>query len=175
MALKSSAGLAASALVLALSLSACNGSKPEADASTGAVVDSSIGAVDAGDTIEAREDNFKAIAKSMKANKAELDKSTPDFDAIAKNATAMVENAEKIPALFPAGTGPESGEKTEALATIWQKPDDFKAASTKLIDASMALRTAAEAKDLTATKAAFGQAGMACKGCHDEFRKEDKD
>ncbi|MCJ1962598.1 c-type cytochrome [Novosphingobium mangrovi (ex Hu et al. 2023)] len=175
MALKSVTGLAAPALALALSLSACSGSEPAGDPTEAASVDPSIGAVDAEATIEAREDNFKSLAKAMKANKAELDESSPDFEDISENATAMVTAAQKIPALFPAGTGPDSGEETDALATVWERPEDFEAAATKLIDATMALRTAAQSEDAAATKEAFGNVGMACKGCHDDFRKEKKE
>ncbi|MCJ2182996.1 cytochrome c [Novosphingobium sp. 1949] len=174
MASKSLAGLALPALALAFSLSACNGSSPSADASAGATGAAASAASDAGDTIEAREDNFKAIAKTMKATKGELDGSSPDFSAIAANATTIAEKGQKILPLFPAGTGPESGEKTEALPAIWERPDDFKAATAKLIEAAGKMRTAAEAKDLAGTKAGFGEVGMACKGCHEDFRKEEK-
>ncbi len=174
MALKSLTRLAIPTLALSLALAACSGSKPAADASGTATGDASAATLDAGATIEAREDNFKALGKAMKANKAALDTASPDFDAIASTAAGMVENAQKVPTLFPAGTGPESGEKTEALATIWERPEDFQKAATKLIEATRALGAAARDKNLDATKAAFGNVGMACKGCHDDFRKEEK-
>lgn len=174
MASKSVAKLALPALALALGLCACSGSKPAPEASGSAGADSSVAALDPSETIEAREDNFKAIAKSMKATKAALDASTPDFAAIEENAISMKQHAQKIPALFPAGTGPDSGNKTEALAAIWERPTDFQAAITKLVDSTTALKSAASAKDAAATKAAFGNVGMSCKGCHDDFRMEKK-
>lgn len=163
------------ALALALSLAACDGSTPASDASGTPAADSSAATLDVGATIEAREDNFKAIAKSMKATKAALGTGSPDFAAIEENAASMMQNAQKITALFPAGTGPDSGEKTEALASIWDRPADFQAAATKLVDAATALHAAAGKKDAAAAQAAFGEVGMSCKGCHDDFRMEKKD
>lgn len=172
MALKSVLGLSIPVAVLALSLSACGSNEPIAPASEEAVVPETGSKVSAADTIKEREANFKEIAKANKAIKGELDGSNPDFATIATNATTVLEDAQKIPVLFPAGTGPDSGEKTEALAAIWDKPDEFKAATDKLITAATALRAAAEAKDAAAAKAALGETGMACKGCHDNFREK---
>jgi len=173
MALKSVLGLSLPVAALALSLSACGSNEPIAPASEDTVIPDTGAKVSAADTIKEREANFKEIGKANKAIKGELDGSSPDFAAIATNATTILEDAQKIPVLFPAGTGPDSGEKTEALAAIWEKPDAFKAASDKLITAATALRSAAEAKDAAAAKAALGEVGMSCKGCHDDFREKD--
>lgn len=174
MASKTALRLTVPAAALALVLSACSGTAPSDDA-TQANLETAAAAADPEDTIEAREDNFKAIAKSMKAVKAELDADSPDFAVISENASQMAANAKKVPDLFPAGTGPDSGEKTEALATIWERPDDFKAATAKLINATDSLSQAAGAQDLAAVKTAFGETGAACKGCHEQFRMEKKD
>lgn len=172
MALKSVLGLSLPVAALALSLSACGPKEPAAPASEEASIPETGTAMSAVETIEAREANFKEIAKANKAIKGELDGSSPDFDVITANATTVLEDAQKIAVLFPEGTGPDSGEKTEALATIWEKPDEFKAATDKLIAAATSLRAAGEAKDASKAKAALGEVGMACKGCHDNFREK---
>lgn len=167
MASKSILVLTAPALALSLALAACGGT-PEAEQTQAAATDQ----VDAGETIEARESNFKTIAKSMKSVKSQLDANEPDFDAISEDATKVLAAAQKVPSLFPAGTGPDSGEDTEALGTIWEKPEEFQAAAMKLQTGATKLRDAADSNDLTATKAAFAETGMACKGCHDQFREK---
>lgn len=174
MASKTALRLTVPAAALALVLSACSGSAPSDDA-TQADLETAAAAADPEDTIEAREDNFKAIAKSMKAVKGQLDSDSPDFAVISENAAEMAANAKKVPDFFPAGTGPDSGEDTEALATIWERPEEFQAAAAKLITATDNLNTAAGAQDLAAVKTAFGETGMACKGCHDDFRMKKKD
>lgn len=73
--------------------------------------------------------------------------------------------------LYPAGTGPDSGLKTRALATIWDDPEGFAAvmqASGPLVGALVA---AAESGDLEATGAALGALGKeSCTACHTKFR-----
>jgi len=64
----------------------------------------------------------------------------------------------------------DDGLKTEALATIWEKPEEFEAARLKLMDASGELISAATDGDVDAVKAQVGAVGLSCKGCHDEFR-----
>ena len=97
---------------------------------------------------------------------------SPDLAAIktaAKKVNDASVNQEKW---FPAGTGPEAG-KTQALADIWAKPDEFKAAMKMFSDAAPKLNAAANAGDVAAIKTAFGDVGKACKNCHDQFRAED--
>jgi cytochrome c556 len=155
------------AIALAAAMSGCKGSEPAATATN-----ASGEKVDVAGTIEARKANFKAIGKANKAAKSALEAGTPDFAAVAAAATSIQTDAGKIPGLFPKGSGKESGEKTEALPAIWEKPAEFKTAADKLATAAGALKTAADAKDAKAATAAMGEIGGACKGCHDTFREK---
>jgi cytochrome c556 len=67
--------------------------------------------------------------------------------------------------------GTDKGE-TKAKPEVWSKAADFKTASTKMVDAMNALNAAAKTGDADKIKAAFGDTGKTCKGCHDDFRKE---
>ncbi len=80
--------------------------------------------------------------------------------------------ADSIPSLFPKGTGPgDAGvTKTRALAAIWTKSGDFKAASTTLSNALKAAEAAVG--DPAKLDAAFGEVKKTCKGCHIQFRGE---
>ncbi len=111
---------------------------------------------------------------AFKAVRGELDKDAPDFTLIAAKANDINARAMKIEAHFPAGTSVDDGYKTEALATIWQKPEEFKAAGQKLIDESAKLATVAGAGDKAATAAQAMAMGGTCKGCHDQFRLDDE-
>ncbi|WP_334183390.1 c-type cytochrome [Novosphingobium sp.] len=155
------------ALALAAAMTGCKGSEPAAT-----TTNASGEAVDVAGTIKAREANFKAIGKANKAAKSALEAGTPDFAAVSAAATSIQTDAGKIVDLFPKGSGKESGEKTQALPTIWEKPAEFKAAAEKLATAAGALKTAADAKDAKAATAAMGEIGGACKGCHDTFREK---
>jgi len=73
-------------------------------------------------------------------------------------------------AMFPRGSGAESGTKTAALAAIWDKAPEFTAAAKAQSDAAEALLRAARANDEAAFKAGFAAMGRTCAGCHEGFR-----
>ncbi len=131
-------------------------------------------AAEAPPVLKEREKNFEAIGDAFKAVRGELEKDAPDFTLIAAKATDINTRAQLIETHFPAGTSVDDGYKTEALATIWQKPEEFKAAAQKLVDESAKLATLAGEGDKTAVGAQAMAMGGACKGCHDKFRVDDK-
>ncbi len=124
--------------------------------------------------LKERHDNFEAIGDAFKAARGELEKDAPDFALIAAKASDINTRAKLIEGHFPAGTSVDDGFKTEALPSIWQKPEEFKAASQKLVDESAKLASVAGGGDKAATAAQAMAMGGACKGCHDQFRLDDK-
>jgi cytochrome c556 len=156
------------AAALAASLAACSAGKSSSGETAAAP------AAEAPPEIKERHDNFEAIGDAFKAVRGELEKDAPDFALIAAKATDINGRAMKIETHFPAGTSTEDGFKTEALPAIWQKPEEFKAASQKLIDESAKLASLAGGGDKAAVGAQAMAMGGACKGCHDQFRLDDK-
>jgi cytochrome c556 len=124
--------------------------------------------------IAERQKNFKAIADAFKAVRGELELDTPDFAVIAAQAGEINTLAQQIEGLFPAGTSMADGHDTEALPAIWEKPEEFSAAATKLVDESASLMTLAAGGDKAAVGAQAMAMGGACKGCHDNFRLDKK-
>ncbi|MFN4018967.1 MAG: c-type cytochrome [Erythrobacter sp.] len=162
---------------LAAALAACSGEAPADKPAQTAPADAATaeGApVDVAAVLKTREKNFEAIGDAFKAVRRELEKGAPDFALIETSATDINTRAKLIETHFPAGTSVEDGLKTEALATIWQKPDEFKAAGQKLIDESAKLAELAKGGDKAAVGAQAMAMGGACKGCHDKFRLDDK-
>ena len=152
---------------LAGALAACSGGTPgDAPAEDGAATTAEP------PVIKERHDNFEAIGDAFKAIRGQLEGGAPDFGAIAASASDINARAQKIEGHFPEGTGRDQGFDTEALATIWEKPDEFAAAATKLVDESAKL--AALAGEAGADAATVGEQvkamGGACKNCHDTFR-----
>lgn len=165
------------AAALAAALAACSGEAPADTPAEAAPVDAAAadGApVDVAAVLKEREENFEGIGDAFKAIRGELEKDAPDFALVATNATDINTRAKLIETHFPAGTSVDDGVKTEALATIWQKPDEFKAAGQKLIDESAKLAELAKGGDKAAVGAQAMAMGGACKGCHDQFRLDDK-
>ncbi len=151
------------AATLAAVLTACSGGSESEGGETAAA-----GA--APPVIGERQDNFEAIGDSFKAIRTQLEGSAPDAAIILTAATDMNAAAQKIEGHFPAGTSVDDGYDTEALATIWQKPDEFRAAHTMLVERSAEMMKLAEAGDPAAIGAYVPELGGACKNCHDNFR-----
>jgi cytochrome c556 len=160
--------------VLAGVLAACSGKAPT-DAPADAVAGAEVAApVDVAAVLKEREKNFEGIGDAFKAVRGELEKGAPDFTLIGAKASDINTRAQLITSHFPPGTSVDDGLKTEALATIWEKPEEFKAASQKLIDESTKLASLAGGGDKAAVAAQAMAMGGACKGCHDKFRLDDK-
>jgi cytochrome c556 len=94
------------------------------------------------------------------------------FDATAAQVNAdLVQTMSRLPfAGFIDGTN--SVGNTNALPEVWSQGDKFKAAAQKMQDAVGKLAVAAKTGNQDQIKAAFGDAGQSCKGCHDDFRKK---
>ena len=119
---------------------------------------------------EAREHFFEALGDHMKAvgkfSKSQ-DALSPDIVAHAK---AIAEASQHLPQHFPAGSGPESGVKTDAKAEIWSDAAGFAAAAKALQDESAKLVALVEAGDAAGAKAQAGAVGQSCGGCHQKYR-----
>lgn len=62
--------------------------------------------------------------------------------------------------------------ETEALNTIWEKPDVFEERINALVTASASLQKVVKLGDESATKKAIGEVGKSCGGCHDDFKAD---
>ena len=138
------------------------------------LVDAGASEPSAKELMHARHEHYEELGDAFKVVRDQSKASKPDMAAIKTAAKFVGEAAAEQAKWFPAGTGPETG-KTQALAEIWAKPEEFKAAMKKFSDAAPKLTAAANAGDANAVKAAFGDVGKACKGCHEQFREKEHD
>jgi len=118
--------------------------------------------------IEDRQAIMKQIAGPMKAGLA-LSRGTEPFtpEAAKKAMEPLIAHAEKFGSLFPAGTGPGNGIKTQATAAIWSDAAGFKAENAKFIANA---RAAANAKDQAGFAAAYKALQTDCSSCHKVYR-----
>jgi cytochrome c556 len=93
------------------------------------------------------------------------------FDAkIAADNAEIATSMSRLPfAGFVDGT--DKGD-TKAKPEIWAEMDKFRAGATKMQDEMARLNAAAKGGSFDAVKAAAGEVGKSCKGCHDSYRKE---
>jgi len=122
------------------------------------------------DAVKARHDNFHKLGGDIKAIADQLKADKPDVAVIQAKATDAKTLTTTMSSWCPAGSGPESGEKTEAKAEIWTDAAGF-AAKREAFQAELAkLQQAAAGGDVEAIKAQFKTTGEACKACHSNFR-----
>jgi cytochrome c556 len=120
-----------------------------------------------------RHEHFEALGKASKALREELRQTAPALEKIRDRAAAINSYAQQLRSWFPAGSGPQDGVKTHALAKVWTQPDEFARAAARLTDAAAALNAAAQSADLAAVRGAVLPLGAACKNCHQRFRHKD--
>ncbi len=157
------------AIVLSAGLTACGTSEEGAEA-TG----EEVAVAEEMTVIEERQANFEGIGDAFMAIRGQLEEASPDFGVIAASAQTIDTNANKISGYFPEGTGMDSGADTEALATIWEQPEEFAAAIDRLTGASAGLVEAAASEDVEVVGAAVMNLGGACMNCHETFRLDDE-
>ncbi len=93
-----------------------------------------------------------------------------DHDFLGEHARSLANTAAELDHLFPAGSNVDD---SEALPSIWEKPQEFARAVAKAKDATAALAEIASSGDRDAIGAAFREVGASCRGCHDNFREDD--
>ncbi len=75
-----------------------------------------------------------------------------------------------IGAWFPAGTGPESGIKTDAKPEVWADAGGFAAAQQTFVGEAEKWTQLVAGTDASAWKDAAVSLGRSCKGCHEKYR-----
>jgi cytochrome c556 len=104
----------------------------------------------------------------------------PMRDQLKLHSEAAAKIATTIPTLFPLNTVPPEMEfagatvETKAKAAIADKPEDFKKAAKEAETATADfLKVVDSGGDEAALAKSFKAVGMACKGCHTDFRKKE--
>ncbi len=124
--------------------------------------------------IKSRQENFKSIGGAMKTIGDESKAKTPDMAKIAAAADRILALGKEIPNWFPAGSGPESGLKTEAKAEIWTDNARFRTQHEEFVAEATNLVEAVKTGDAANVKAQFFATGVACANCHKPFRVDKK-
>ena len=86
---------------------------------------------------------------------------------LVRHAEGLKNGVDELHDIFPEGSN--VGE-SEALPVIWEDTDAFAKAISDAKDASAAFVEAAMTDDPDTISGAFRNLGMACRGCHDNFR-----
>ncbi|WDI30250.1 cytochrome c [Hyphococcus flavus] len=157
---------AGAALVL---IASCGGSGDSAsNEQTGGPVDAA-----AQEIADTRHEAMEDIGGAFKTIRDQMNAGSPDMDAVRTAAAFIEEQSTQVGDWFPPETSPVLGVDTEALATIWEQPEEFASAVERFETAAAALNTAAQSGDADSLASAVQGIGGACKNCHDSFRVDD--
>lgn len=124
------------------------------------------------ETIAARQANFKKMGGAMKVIKDELGGGA-DKAKMAGAARTIAAMARAQGPMFPKGTGPGAGVKTDALPAIWTDRATFDGHARKLVVEADKLVAVAGSGNAAAVGAQFKVVGGTCGGCHKAFRADD--
>jgi len=110
------------------------------------------------------------MGNQMQRINAQLDYSKPNLD-IVRGGAALLDVLKTVPfEAFIEGTD-DVGD-TAAKPEIWTETERFKKLAGEMQDRVGKLNDAARSGDVAAIRAAFADAGKACKNCHDDYRRK---
>jgi cytochrome c556 len=114
------------------------------------------------DAMENMEDIAKGVARKISNNR--------NLASIADDAAKIRGSLEKVPTLFPEGSG--TGV-TMAKPEIWQQWDEFRARAVKATEESDKLAAMASGGDPKVIRIQFMALERACTACHNQFRAKE--
>jgi cytochrome c556 len=124
----------------------------------------------AAEAVKARQQELKRLGAAFKVIRDELRNASPDGPKIRTAATDITRAAGAIDAWFPAGTGPESGVKTDAKPEVWADAAGFAAARETFVREAGKWAQLGDSTGASAWNDAAASLGQSCKGCHDKYR-----
>jgi len=92
-------------------------------------------------------------------------------DVVRRNA-GFLDNLSRMPWDGFDPSTKDVGVKTAALPAIWEQPDKFKEAGSRLENEVHKLYEVSQSGDEGAVKTQIGAVGKACGGCHESFRQK---
>jgi cytochrome c556 len=122
--------------------------------------------------IDARQAGFKSMGGAMKSLNGQLKSGAAAKPAMVLAARTLAITARDQPRFFPAGSGPSSGLKTDALPAIWTDRANFDAQMAKLASESNKLVAVVNAGNTAAIAAQAKATGAVCAACHRQFRAD---
>lgn len=130
-----------------------------------------LSAAEPENVIKYRKNVMKAIGGHTSAAAA-IVQGKVDYKAhLAEHARALQALAKDIPALFPKDS--DFGD-TNAKDEVWSKRAEFEKAASNAKTKVEAFAKAVKGGKQDAIVASFKDMGEGCKGCHKDFRKEEK-
>jgi len=117
--------------------------------------------------VKYRQTTMKAVGGHMGAISAIAKGQVDHPGDLAVHVSSLAALSGIVPEVF----GPEA-KGGDALPKIWSEPAEFQKRLDALRTAAQDLDTLVKGGDMTNFNKSLGALGQACKGCHDDFKKE---
>lgn len=124
------------------------------------------------DMIRGRISGYRELGAAFKAVNDALRSPTPQTMLIQISARQIANASRAQYSWFPAGSGPETGQKTAARPDIWGQAARFKQAQDNFATEAAAFQRVAQGGNVDQIRAASRKLGGTCKSCHESFRNE---
>lgn len=121
------------------------------------------------DLVEYREDGMHVLGGHMGSIGAIVKGKVPFTDDLATHARGLAAQSKLVKGAFK---DKAMNGDSEAKSDIWENWDDFAAKADDLESAAAEFADAAGSGDMAAVRAKVGAVGKACKGCHDDYKKD---
>jgi cytochrome c556 len=128
--------------------------------------------VSAVEVVKARQQGLKALGAAFKVIRDELQADAPDAAKVRKASADIAQAANAFDEWFPAGSGPDSGVRTNAKPEVWTDPVGFAAAREAFVREANEWAQVAKRADVSAWREGAASLGQRCKGCHDKYRQK---
>ena len=126
--------------------------------------------------VETRQAGYQFMSWNMGKIKAQVVDGAEPYDqarvAAAANVIAAIANSGMGTLYSPDTTTAQLGDKTRLKPEFFQNLDEAGRIGREFTAAANQLATIAAQGDQAAIRKAFGDAGAACKACHDKFRAD---
>lgn len=126
------------------------------------------------ETVRTRIAGLRELGAAFKNANDALRGGEPQVIMIQQSAREIRNAAQAQYRWFPAGTGPNPAWKTAAKPEIWAQAARFRTAQDNFARQADAFQRAAMGGNADAIRGAARALGAACKGCHEQFRAEEK-
>ncbi len=123
--------------------------------------------------VQQRQSQFHEIGVAFKAINDELRRENPGRFVLSSSARTIASNLHQVGTMFPVGSGPAPGLKTKAKPAIWSGRAQFDRLNASAVNEANRLVMAMRGTDTNAIRAQIRALGLACQGCHRQFRDED--
>ena len=133
------------------------------------------GAATQSDPVHVRQQNFKSMGKAFKVINDQMRRPSSDKAVMSASSRQLRDAANRLASenWFPRGSGRKPGVDTDASASIWSNPKEFRRLQLELKAAAGGLAVAIGRGNEADIKRGLKAVGASCSSCHKQFRIDD--